>query len=111
MWIADNRSDVAAVLKGAIELARNGNYVWFMTGSCIIKRDKLFKDAGFCDHSGIKFLVAKNCLSKVWNIVIKKKRYDVVISNNALIRRVLSVLGYNVLDRYDSIRIENIKKA
>ncbi len=111
LWLANGCQEVSGALKDAIELARNGNYVCVMTGDICKKREDLFKDSGCFDHSGVSFIVAKNSLYKIWKILIKKKRYDVIISQNKLIEWVLGKFGYNVLRSFDKAKISGIKKV
>ncbi|MDD5079059.1 MAG: glycosyltransferase family 2 protein [Candidatus Omnitrophica bacterium] len=111
LWIVDSHKEVSEALKDAIELARSGNYVWFMTGDMSRTREELFKGLGIFDHSGVNFNVARNDFSRIWMIVIKKKRYDVIICKNKLIAWVLKKFGFNVLSSFDKVKINDIKKA
>jgi len=68
------------------EVARQGNYV-----NIFCKKEKVI------DHSGVKCMVYKTMFDLIWKILIKKKRYDVVITDNTFLYNVFKVCGYYVL--------------
>jgi GT2 family glycosyltransferase len=109
LWMVDNENELLKAVRNGVDLVRSGNYLWIMTENFKKKREELFRELGLIEHSGVNFIAAGNVFTKIGKILVKKKRYDVVISSNGLINWFLSKMGYNVIKCFDKNAINDIK--
>jgi len=110
VYVINNYRDLQDGLQKSIELARNGNYVWIFCKDLDKKREDIFKDLNITEHTGVQFVSFKNNFGLMWDILKKKKKYDLVIIDNKIVQNVLKGLRYNVLDKLQSDRIKNLRK-
>jgi hypothetical protein len=69
-----------------IDVARQGNYV-----AIFCKKEKAI------DHGGVKCILYKTMFDLIGQVLIKKKRYDVVITDSTFLYNVFKACGYYVL--------------
>jgi GT2 family glycosyltransferase len=107
--IVDDLRDLVSRLTDAVLLARNGNSVWFMADDLPDDTRKLFYDNGFYPNSGVKFIKAGGFIGMAWDVLKKKKRYGVIITDKSFKRRIFRLFGYPVLDSIDFGQIEKLR--
>lgn len=78
-WVVNNADEVITNLSRAVEISREGNYLWFMVKGENLNRPEIFKKAGLIEHCGINFIRYNNKLDLWWKILKKKKKYDKII--------------------------------
>jgi len=111
LFVATDEAAIDSILLPAIDLARNGNYVWIAVKGLRVSSSEIFRQRKFPEHSGVRFFSYGNIFHLVWKVIIKKKRYMVVIAKSRSLRSIFSLLGFNVLDRYDGEKIRALKYA
>jgi len=82
-----------------IDVARQGNYV-----AIFCKKEKVI------DHGGVKCIAYKTMFDLIGRILIKKKRYDIVITNSVFLYNVFKLCGYCVLRNLDIGKIYEWKR-
>lgn len=109
VWIMSDQKEISKVLEEAIGLARQGNFVWFMVKN--LAKSDLFEEENLIEHSAVNFIKIRNRFDIIWKILKKKKRYDIIISNDNFMNWLFKKLGYVVLKGLDKDRIKDIKYA
>lgn len=110
-WIKDNYQDLLNDLKQVIMLGRQSNYITVYTRGIDVKREDIFKSLNTFEHSGVNFKKFNGRLSLIWGMMIKKKKFDLIISKNKFLRFVLSMIGQRTTICADGILIADLKKA
>ena len=108
--IKDEKS-IDIVLREAVELARNGNFIWIFGKNFKGQPEEIFNKNDFVEHSGIKFLKYKGILDLMWKILKKKKKYDIVINSNKIFNNLLAKFGYKTLEVLDKEEISKVKMS
>lgn len=108
-WVINDERDLDNSLCKAVEVARGGNFVWAFTKNAIDDKEIIFEKNNCLVHSGIGFIRYGNMMGLLWNILKKKKKYDLIISSDKFINLVFGKLGYVVLRDFDKDRIDSIK--
>ena len=108
-WVVNSYDELLANLKEAIELARAGNFVWFLVKKFNPERKRIFSDCRAVEHSGINFIRFNNALDLFWKVFKKKKKYDVIIDSNAFHGRVFA--NYGVLAACNREEIDKLKHS
>ena len=111
LFVATDEAGIDSVLLQAIDLARNGNYVWIAVKRLRKTSSEIFRQRKLPEHSGVHFFSYGNILYLAWKVIIKKKRYAVVIIKSVFLRSLFSFLGFNVFDIYDGEKIAALKYA
>jgi GT2 family glycosyltransferase len=111
LFVVADDAAIDSILLQAIDLARSGNYVWIAVKRLRETSSEIFRQRKLTEHSGVSFFSYSNILHLSWKVIIKKKRYDAVITKSAFLRSIFSFLGYNVLDIYDGEKITALKFA
>lgn len=93
-WIVNDYSELQESLGRAIDLAREGNYIWLFCKNIIKSKENIFNELGINQHSGIQFVNFKNTLGLAWQVIKKKKRYDLIITANKKINWFFMKIGY-----------------
>ena len=96
-------------LQKGIDLARGGNFVWMFSKGIPANREDIFHKHGVHEHSGIRFVGYFTLIDLVFKILIKKKRYDMIITKSNTLKKILSSFGYpvgSVLDEELSQRLK-----
>jgi len=109
-WILNDPSELAENLAQAVDLVRQGNYLWVFTPGEGVDRVKLFDRPGVYDHSGLHIIGFRNVLTLFWKIATKKKRYNAVIMKDGLFRLILRLCGYKTFSNYDKALLQKIKR-
>ncbi|MDP8216761.1 MAG: glycosyltransferase family 2 protein [Candidatus Kaelpia imicola] len=109
-WIVENYKELVENINRGIELARNGNFVWFFVKNLKVNKDKIFKENGFIKHSGVYFISYRNRVDLMWKILKKKKRYQPIIVKSRFLGYLFANLGYEVIKKFDRSKITEIKK-
>ncbi|MBU1122853.1 MAG: glycosyltransferase family 2 protein [Candidatus Omnitrophota bacterium] len=107
-WIVNDCQDLALVLRQAIEVSRQGNYVWIFIRNKI-DRKTAFKEAGLYEHSVVNFVNFGSIFGLLWLILKKKKRYDIIIGSSKFTKCIFSGLGYNIWEKADFSEISRIR--
>ena len=107
-WILNSYEKLKNNLPEAIRLARDGNYLWFFTRGEVIRED-IFRNGHFFEHSGVQFVRFSNFLDLIWKLFKKKKKYDLIITDNKLLQKIFKKLDYNVDSLADIEVINKIK--
>ena len=110
VWIMSSYQEVLDNLSVGIELARCGNYLTFYVKATAIRREDIFKTKATFEHSGVQFKRFDSYIRLIWNIIIKKKKFDLVICKDNFLSRIFRMLGCRTADYPDSALIAAIKK-
>ena len=108
-WVVDGQ-DLDGVLAKAITIARLGNYVWLLVKNLKRDRRKIFSENNSDELADIKFVPYQNEVQLLWNVLIKKKKYDYVIVQGKPLPRLLQFFGQKTLDPSELNRISALKK-
>jgi len=109
MFVVKSAQEIDGILPGAIALARSGNFVWIAARGVTIAASEIFRQRHLTEHSGVKLVPFSSVVSLGWKILVKKKRYDVLITTDPFIRTVAVSRGAEVLNAFDAQAIEKIK--
>ena len=96
-WVMNSYQELLDNLERGVGLARKGNFVWFLVRGLKEGRTALFRRKDMSEHAGIKPINFHSVYDLIWKIAIKKKRYDVIISESKFVRWFFSKMGYRVL--------------
>jgi len=110
-FIEKDKDDVIKDLDKAIELVRHGNFVWFYAEKFELNKDEIFAETGRQMVADIKVL--KHCcrVNLFFKIIFKKKKYDLIVTKNKFLSRILAMFGYKVLEALDVSEISALKKG
>lgn len=108
--VAGDYDSLKKNLAASVRLARNGNYIWNFTKDFKKDRAAMFKENGLNEHSGIKFVTFSNICDLLWKIIKKKKRYDLIVTQNNLFRKILRSFNYKCVNEIDDALIAEEKK-
>jgi GT2 family glycosyltransferase len=108
-WVVNNYEQLVDNLAQGIELARQGNFVRFFVKDLDKEREEIFKEAGCYQHSEVHFIRFKTIFDLSWNILKKKKRYDVVITRDRFRQRLFAAFRYKVVGSVDLGKIKELK--
>lgn len=111
LFVATDEAAVDSILPQVIDLARNGNYVWIAVKRLRQASSEIFRQRKLPEHSGVRFFSYGSIFHLAWKVIIKKKRYVVVITKSGFLQSLFSFLGFNVFDRYDGEKIKALKYA
>jgi len=107
--IVRDEQEIDEYLEGAISLTRQGNYVWIALKDLKKSRSEIFQQRGMAEHSGINFINYSSIIGIIWKIMVKKKKYDIIITGNKAIKTIFSALRFNILPGFDFAAINKIK--
>lgn len=110
-WIEDNYLDLLNDLSQAIKLGRQANFITFYTKNIDVKRQDAFKSLNTFEHAAVQFKKFKDYFGLILGILVKKKKFDLIISKDKVFRFVLSILGQRTAGQVDDIFIASIKKV
>lgn len=110
-WIEGSSEDLANDLKQGISLARNTNYLTFYNKNFDVSRDAIFKSQNTFEHSGVQFKKFSSYFWLVLHFVVKKKKFDLVITKNKTMSFVLNIIGQKAANFCDEALIAKIKKV
>ena len=108
-WIEDNEQDLLNDLARAIAAAKQANYITFYTKGFNAKREDIFKAKNVFEHSGVQFKRFNNYLGLICGIAVKKKRFDLIITNNKALAFTMPKIGQKVSGSYDELLVSKIK--
>jgi len=92
-------------------LGRQSNYVTVYIKNVDVKRDEVFKSVEAFDHLAIGFKKFNSYPSLVWGLMIKKKKFDLIISKSQWLRSVLGLIGQRTAVCLDDHLIAGLKKV
>ncbi len=95
----------------AVQACRQGNFVRLFYRGALPDRAIIFKDNHLIDHSGVIFESFASLPGLLWNILKKKKKYNLVITGNRSISRFLKMFFYLVATGFDPEIIMRLKKG
>jgi GT2 family glycosyltransferase len=110
-WIEDNYQGLLEHLNQGVSLARQANFVTFYSRKIKVERENIFKEKNMFEHSGVQFKIYNYNISLVWNILIKKKRFDLIISKIWFFNFIFRVFNYRTAKHLDNLLITKIKRA
>jgi len=97
-YICHDTQQIDQHAQDIINVARQGNYV-----TIFCKKEKSI------NHGGVKCIIYKTMFDLVWKIFIKKKRYDVVITNKVFLYNVFKACGYYTLRNLDTGKMHEFR--
>ena len=91
-WIVESAEELSENLAKGVELVRQGNFLTFYTRKVDVEREEIFKRKGLFEHSGLQFKRFSNYLILIFKIVFKKKKFDVIVSQNNFLKIIFKLL-------------------
>lgn len=85
-WVIEDYNQLQENLNFALELVREGNFLWFYVKNIEINPDKFFSRLKVFSHSGIHFIKFNSNLELLWKILKKKKKFSLIIVGRPLIK-------------------------
>ncbi|MCK4917995.1 MAG: glycosyltransferase family 2 protein [Candidatus Omnitrophica bacterium] len=110
-WVIKEEQFIGCVLKEAVELARNGNFIWIFVKNLKGKTEEIFSKNNFIEHSGIKFLKYKSILELMWKLLKKKKNYDIIMNSNKRVNNIFAKFGHKTLESLNKEEINKVKMS
>jgi len=110
-WVANNYQEAFDNLSAGIELARQANFITFYVRDTDISRRDIFKAKAAFEHSGVQFKSFHSYVGLIWNIVIKKKKFDLVICKDSPLSRILKALGSRTAVYPDNALLSALRKS
>lgn len=110
-WVEDSRMDLLNDLMQGIKLGREANFITFYIKNIDLLREEVFKLLNAFEHSAVQFKKFRSYFGLVWGIIVKKKKFDLVISKDKCLRFILSTLGQRAASQADDILITSINRA
>lgn len=101
-WVVGSEEELREGLEKAKDVVRRGNFIWVLGRGLSGSREAVFRRYNSCEHSGINFVNSPNSLLSFFRIVVKKKRYDLIITPNRLLGAMLRCWGYKVTAGVDT---------
>jgi len=108
-WTVGSIEELMKVLDKAIDLGRDGNYVWLWVKGLNKSREDIFKEAKIPEFADVKFLPLESNFSILWKALTKKKKYDLIISANKGLCGWLQLIGQPTAPALDPERIRALK--
>ncbi len=109
-WLEDNPFDLLNDLQQAISLGRSANFVTFYNRNIGLTREDAFKSLNAFEHSAVKFKKFESYVVLFFSILIKKKKFDLIVTKNRVLCFLFKALGQRVANRPDDILINRLKK-
>jgi hypothetical protein len=109
LFIAFTRKELKFLLDRSIPLARSGNFVWIMTKNITQQRQEIFKECDHTEHFNVNFIPVKNTMDILIKILLKKKRYDVIMAKNDMLCSLLAKTGHRAFSGFKEEDINRIK--
>lgn len=92
-WIEPDHSRLNSDLTRGVELARQGNFITFYVPKIKHGEEAGFKSKNIFEHSGVQFKKFGGFVGLIWGILIKKKKFNLIISRNRHLCFILNKLG------------------
>jgi len=108
-WIIYDYKDLLKVLDQGIAAARDANFVWFLVKDLNRERKEIFREANSHEFADVKFLPLESNMQVFLKALTKKKKYDLLISPHAKLRRFLRLFGQNTIEKFDYNYIKELK--
>jgi len=109
-WVVNNYDEVVKNLEEAISLGRDGNYVWFFVKNLKKDAETIFSENKKDLFSDIKFTSYRTIFDLIWKIIIKKKKYDVIITDKNIFRKILNKIVQKTLNCSELNILKNKKR-
>jgi len=110
-WVIDGHNEIKNCLPEAVNVAREGNFIWIFVKNLPNKQSRnIFLDSGYAEHLGVKIVKFNNIFGLAWNILKKKKKYDILISKNEFIKWFFGKLGFFLLKTSEIQKIKVLKR-
>jgi O-antigen biosynthesis protein len=100
--LVDKQDDIREILGKAVIMARNSAFVTLMAPHVETDRTKLFAQYAIIEHTGILPRKISNIFFAFFEILFKKKRYDIVVTRNKLLSFALRACGFKVLKHIEA---------
>jgi GT2 family glycosyltransferase len=78
-WIVKNEKDIIDNLERAVNLSREGNYLFFYGVNIENNRREIFKKAGLTLHSGVNCVSFRSIIGIIIKVIVKKKKFNLLI--------------------------------
>ncbi len=109
-WVEDNYESLSGDLTQAVQWARQANFVTFFTKNTDVNREDIFKSKGIFEHTGVGFKKFGSYFILAFYILIKKKKFNLVITKNNTLKFILRIFGQKTSCCYDEALIAGIKR-
>ncbi len=107
--VCKDKREVSEVLKDGLDLGKFGNYVTFFVKDDFSDEEKIFKDQGLKEFSNFSKKRFLNIFFLAWHFILKKKKYDIVISRSRFLAFILKFMKCRACERIDFAQIQEIK--
>lgn len=107
--VCDTYEALLAELPEVVGIIRDGNHLWCYVRDLRRDVDGIFSDAGLPKIGGINPCSFRTAADLLWKIVLKKKRFDVIVTAHPLLRFVLKFCAPHILPKMDQTRIQAFK--
>ena len=108
-WVIKDEQYILSILKEAVELARNGNFIWIFVKNFNGKSEEIFNKNNLIEHSGVKFLKYRGILDLIWKVLKKKKKYDIILNSSKRVNKIFTKFGHKTLESLNKEEIDKVK--
>jgi len=110
-WVENNNQDLNRDFKQVLLLGQKSNYVTVYVKNTDANREEVFNSANAFDHMAIGFKKFKSYPNLVWGLIIKKKKFDLIITKSQFLRSIVSLMGQKAALYPQDQLIANLKKV
>lgn len=107
-YIADGSVD-RPHLDNVLNLARQGNFISLFSRYLQDKPKDIFSKFNYFEHTAIKFVEISNVIGLLWRILTKKKKFDVIVSDNEFLGKIVTKFGFNFIKCCDVVQVNKFK--
>jgi len=109
-WVLADDALINDHLSNGIEVARLGNFVSFLVIKLKRKREQIFRENKKHEFSEVKFFSFFSIFGIIWKILVKKKKYDIIISDHFLMKTICKICNIKNLANFNKDEIMKYKK-
>jgi len=108
-WIVTSYQELLDSMPEAIDLVRQENTVYFLLENFSVDYDKVFQESDAVPIACLEFVPCKNNTDISWKVLFKKKKHDMIITKNNLLKNVFKAFGRPVYKNLEKNVINNLK--
>ncbi|MBF0123254.1 MAG: hypothetical protein HQL21_07625 [Candidatus Omnitrophica bacterium] len=108
-WVVDSEDELRGVLDKTFSLARQGNYISLALRFPVPSLSQILKDRGTYEHSGIRMMSLGSSFEIIWKVLIKKKKYHIIVNKSGLGNVLLRFLGIRSMAGWDDHSYKQVK--
>jgi len=108
-WLVENEEELMKLLDGAVTIARDANFITFWVKGLKTERKEVFRLANVHEFADVKFKPWENRTSIFWQALVKKKKFDAIITTDKKFRALLKLFGQNAVASPDPALFKELK--